>query len=138
MKKIFTLFAGLLMTVAIFAADRRPVVTVKKAVNYKVVIDGRTYYDNDLTMRLGNLGYGRHTIQVFEMRRGGIFSRERMLSAATFKIERDDLNIKIDRYGKIQIREKNRRFDDDRDWNDRDWNDHDNRDRDYRKNDNRF
>ena len=127
MKKIFTLFAGLLMTVALFAADRRPVVTVKKEMNYKIVIDGRTYFDNDMIMKLSNLSYGRHTIKVFEINRRGFFSRERLVASSAFRLDNDDLRITINRFGKIDIREKRSygRFDrDDRDWNDRD--DHDN------------
>ncbi|HEV7782156.1 MAG TPA: hypothetical protein VGO58_12870 [Chitinophagaceae bacterium] len=115
MKKIFTLFAGLLMSVALFAADRRPVVTVKKAMNYKIVIDGRSYFDNDMTMKLSNLQYGRHTIKVYEIKKG-LFARERMVAAAAFKLDRDDVTIKIDRFGKIDIKEK----DNDRGWNGRD------------------
>lgn len=122
MKKMFTLFAGLLMTVALFAADRRPVVTVKKEANFKIVIDGKTYFDNDMTMKLSNLGYGRHTIKVYAMDKRGIFSRERLVSTAAFRVDNDDLRITVNRLGKIEIKErKNRgRFDkNDRDWNDR-------------------
>jgi hypothetical protein len=123
MKKIFTLFAGLLMTVALFAADRRPVVTVKKEANFKIVIDGKTYFDNDMTMRLSNLSYGRHTIKVYEINRRGFFSRERLVASSTFRLDNDDLRIRIDRFGKMEIREKKNfgRFErDDNDWNDRD------------------
>jgi hypothetical protein len=135
MKKIFTLFAGLFMTIALFAADRRPVVTVKKEMNYKVVIDGRTYFDNDMIMKLNNLSYGRHSIRVYEINRRGFFSRERLVASTTFRLDNDDLRIKIDRFGKIEIREKKNygRFErDNKGWNDEDWNDRD--DRDYRDN----
>ncbi len=142
MKKMFTLFAGLLMTVALFAADRRPVVTVKKEMNYKVVIDGRTYFDNDMTMRLSNLQYGRHTIKVYEINRRGFFSRERLVAVSAFRLDNNDLRIRIDRFGKISIQEKRNfgRFErDDNDWNDnRGWDNHDNRGYDNRDDHNRF
>ena len=119
MKKIFTLFAGLLMTVAVFAADRRPTVTVNSSRNYKIVIDGRSYFgSNFMSINLDNNygsfdsygnSYGRqgsriHTIKVYELRRG-FFVRERLVDAATFMVGRDDILIKVDMFGQIRIRE---------------------------------
>jgi hypothetical protein len=43
MKKIFTLVVASFMTVALFAADRRPSVTLTADKKYEVVIDGRSY-----------------------------------------------------------------------------------------------
>lgn len=130
MKKIFTLVAGLLMTVLVFAADRRPTVTVNSQKNYKIVIDGRAYFGSNAGLSLRNLYDGRHTIQVFEMR-GGMYGRrsfERMIASSVFRIDRRDVVINIDYFGNINIRElKNHgRFD----RRDNDWNDHDGRDRD--------
>lgn len=143
MKKIFTLFAGLLMTVAVFAADRRPTVTIKSSRNYKVVIDGRTFFGDFNTIRLDDLsggygggygggnggGYGnrdfsvkRHTIKVYEMSRG-LFRRERMVDAASFIASRNDIMIVVDGMGQIHIREMagNNRYDNN-DRNDNHWN----------------
>ena len=151
MKKIFTLFAGLLMAAAVFAADHRPTVFVNSSRNYKLVIDGRTYFgssfmainlDNSFGNSYGNYGsYGSydrrvsrmHTIKVYELRRG-FFVRERLVDAATFMVGRNDIMIKIDPFGQIRIREMKDfgRYDrndrDGRGWNDRDgrsWNEMD-------------
>lgn len=125
MKRIFTLFTALLLTVALFAADRRPVVTVNSSKNYKIVIDGRSYYSNDRNIRLANLNNGRHTIKVFEMKRMGYNQRERLVAATSFHVNRKNVHINIDRFGNINIREvrNNGRFDNDRDWDDRDYRD---------------
>ncbi|MFN8289498.1 MAG: hypothetical protein U0U70_04530 [Chitinophagaceae bacterium] len=137
MKKIFTLFVGLLLTAAVFAADRRPTLTVTSQKNYKIVIDGRTYFSSNMTIRLSDL-YGnrydnRHSIQVFEMRKGFFTNRERMVASTSFYVNNKDLFINIDWFGRISIKEMRGpgRFDrDDRD--DHDWNrDNDRRDRDH-------
>lgn len=121
MKRIFTLFAALFVTVALFAADRRPVVTLNSSKNYKIVIDGRSYYSNDKSIKLANLHNGRHSIKVFEMKRVGYNQREKLVAATTFQVNRKNVQIYIDRFGNINIREarNNGRFDNDRDWDDR-------------------
>lgn len=114
------------MTVLVFAADRRPTVTVNSMKNYKIVIDGRAYFGSNSSISLYNLYDGRHTIQVFEMR-GSIYGRrrpvERMIASSVFRVDRKDVVINIDFFGNISIREikKYRRYD---------RNDHDDRDRD--------
>ena len=121
MKRIFTLLAALFVTVALFAADRRPVVTVNSSKNYKIVIDGRSYYSNDRSIKLTTLHNGRHNIKVFEMKRVGYNQRERLVAATTFQVNRKNVHIHIDRFGNINIREvrNNGRFNNDRDWDDR-------------------
>ncbi len=161
MKKIFTLVAGTLLTAAVFAADHRPMVTLINNGNFRVVIDGKSYFGNNMTVRLDNYysnpygdfygnsnfygsgysnNYGdRHTIKVFEMRRG-FFVRERLVDATTFQVGRNDLMIHIDRFGSIDIREMRGfgRFDRDyRGWDNRDNRGWDNRSQDNRGWDNR-
>lgn len=146
MKKIFTLFAGLLMTVALFAADRRPTITVSSDKNYKIVIDGKAYFGSYINIRpedfCGNRFDGRHSIQVFEMRRGFWNSRERMVASSSFFLSNRDILIKIDWFGNIRFREMggHRRYDryDDYDRRDRDFDrrDNDQRDRDFDRRDN--
>lgn len=157
MKKIFTLIAGLLMAAAVFAADHRPSVMVRSSKNYKIVIDGRSFFTNSNTIRLDNFYVGRHTIKVYEMRRGYFGRRERLVDAAAFEVRRNDVMINVDFFGNISIRERrsygrydrdergydrNER-DDRRDWDDehdrRNWdNDQDRRDWGRNDNDNRF
>ena len=132
MKKIFTFFAVTLLTLSLFAADRRPVVKINSDKNYKFVIDGRTYFGSDLTLSLDHFNGGRHSIKVFEMKRGYYGSREKLVAATTFQLDRNDVMINIGWSGNISIREKRGggRFDNDRNpWNDRDGH---NRDRDGR------
>jgi hypothetical protein len=146
MKKIFTLMTGLLLTLAVMAADRGPDLTVRMSRNYKVVIDGRTLYSNGSTLRVNHLPRGYHTIQVFEVRNTGFFGqKQRMVNSSSFRMGKEDIKIFIDMQGRINIlKDKEyRRFDrtDDRTWDNRDWNDrsrdNDNRPIDPRDNDDR-
>lgn len=120
MKKIITLVSFLLLAISLMAADRRPVVTVNSMTNYKIVIDGRPYFSNNNSIRISHLQSGRHSIQVFEMRRGYFERRERLVASTSFGLRKHDIKIMIDRFGNISIREKkrNNRFDRD-DWDDR-------------------
>jgi len=108
MKKIFTLVAALFLTVALFAADRRPVIKLNNNNNYKVVIDGRTYFGDDINIRPDYFLRGKHTVKVYEMKRGFFGRTERLVNATTFFMDRDDIFIRIDRNGGIIVREENR------------------------------
>ncbi len=108
MKKIFTLFAALFLTVALFAADRRPVIKLNNNNNYKVVIDGRTYFGDDINIHPDYFLRGKHTVKVYEMKRGFFGRTERLVNATTFFMDRDDVVIRIDRNGGIIVREENR------------------------------
>lgn len=105
MKKIFTLVAGMLLTAAVFAADRKPVVTVNSNKNYKIVIDGKNYFGDNLTIRLDDHFKRSHSIKVFEMKRSFFGKTEKMVDAAIFQVDRNDVLIKIDFLGNIKIRE---------------------------------
>ena len=108
MKKIFTLFAALFLTVALFAADRRPVIKLNNNNNYKVVIDGRTYFGDDINIHPDYFLRGKHTVKVYEMKRGFFGRTERLVNATTFFMDRDDIVIRIDRNGGIIVREEYR------------------------------
>ena len=145
MKKIFTMCLGLVLTAAVFAADRKPDVTIISMKKYEIVIDGRTYFSNNRMINIENLRNGRHTIQVYEMNSRGfsMFKRKQLVASKSFQLRNNDVKINIDRFGHLTIKED--RFDrddkygkDQRDWdNDRnrdqrdrdDRNDRDNRDR---------
>lgn len=131
MKKIFTLVAGLFLMVAAMAADRRPVVTVNNSKNYKIVIDGKSYFGTNTTISLNNLAMGKHSIKVYEMKKSGYgrMAKEVMTDAATFTVSRNDVSISIDRFGDVtvtEIRDRGRfeRIDNhgrkDNDWNKKD------------------
>lgn len=137
MKKIFTLFAGLFMTIAVFAADRGPLVMLNNdSRQFKVVIDGKSYFGDNIRVDLNQrYGYGdsrMHTIKVYEMR-NGFFQRERLVDATTFYLGKRDLVINVNRFGDVKIQEFKDRGRDR--WNgDDDRRDRDGRDRNDRGN----
>lgn len=118
---------GLVLTAAVFAADRKPDVTIISMKKYEIVIDGKKYSSNGRMMNVENLRNGRHTIQVFEMNNRGFskFKRKQLVASKSFQLRNKDVKITIDRFGHLTITED--RFDrddkygrDNRDWNDRD------------------
>jgi hypothetical protein len=132
MKTILTFAAGLLLTLSTMAADRPPSVTIKSNRNFEIVVDGRTYR-NDNTIRLDRMHPGMHNIKVYERGRG-FFGRMRLVSAKNFFVRNNDLRITVNYSGYVDIDEK--RFDRrDRGWddNDRGWdrNDRDGRNRGF-------
>jgi hypothetical protein len=127
MKKIFTMCLGLALTAAVFAADRKPDVTIISMKKYEIVVDGRTYHNNNRIMNIDNLRKGRHSIQVYEMNNRGfsIFQRKHLVTSKTFQLRNNDVKITIDRFGHLTIAEDRFGRDDkfgkdDRGWNDRD------------------
>ena len=126
MKKIFTMCLGLALTAAVFAADRRPDVTIISMKKYEIVIDGKTYFSNSRMMNIDNLRNGRHSIQVYEMNNRGfsIFQRKHLVTSRSFQLRNNDVKITIDRFGQLTITEDRFGRDDkfgkdDRGWNDR-------------------
>jgi hypothetical protein len=118
LKNIFTLAIATLMTVALFAADRRPSVTLTTAKRYEVVIDGTSYASGMGNMMNVNLiNRKQHTIKVYELR-GGLFSKQkRLVSATTFATNgRKDIAINVNRIGQITVKQdRDVRWDDRRD-----------------------
>lgn len=127
MKKIFTLALGLMLTVAMFAADRRPTVTVTTAKRFAIVIDGRQYFTNGNTINISSLFNGRHDVKVYKMKRGFMMNTRRLVASSSFQLRNRDVNIDIDRFGQLQISES--RFG--RDWNDHDYGMGNDRDHDH-------
>jgi len=131
MKKIFTMCLGLVLTAAVFAANRKPDVTIISMKKYEIVVDGRTYYSNNRMLNIDNLRNGRHTIQVYDMssNRGfSIFQRKRLVASKSFQLRNNDVKITISQFGQLSIIED--RFGrDGRNGNDnRGWDDHNGRD----------
>lgn len=141
MKKIFTMCLGVVLTAAVFAADRKPDVTIISMKKYEIVVDGRTYFSNSRMMNIDNLRNGRHTIQVYEMNNRGfsIFKRKQLVANRSFQLRNNDVKIMIDRFGQLTITEdrfgRNDKFGND----DKGWNDHNNKDQrdDHNGRDNR-
>jgi len=125
MKKIFTMCLGLALTAAVFAADRKPDVTIIAMKKYEIVVDGKTYFSNNRMMSIDNLRNGRHTIQVYEMnnRSFSIFKRKQMVASESFQLRNNDVKITIDRFGQLTITEDrfsrdNRYGNDNKGWDD--------------------
>ena len=126
MKKIFTLVLGLMFTVAMFAADRRPTVTVTSTKRYAIVIDGKQYFTNGNTISISSLFNGRHDVKVYKMKRGFFMNTRKLVASSNFQLRNSDVKINIDRLGQLQISES--RFG--RDWNDHDYEKGNDRDHD--------
>jgi len=104
MKKIFTLVLGLTLALVMFAADRRPVVTVNAPKEYEIVIDGNRYQTNyGNTISISNMFNGRHDIKVYEMRPGFFMRSKRLVASSAFQLRNSDVQINIDRFGQLQI-----------------------------------
>jgi hypothetical protein len=134
MKTILTLAAGLLLTLSTFAADHNPTVTIKSKRDYMIVVDGRTF-QNDNTIRL-DMRRGMHNIKIYERGRG-FFGRMRLISTKNFFVKNNDLRITVGFNGFVDIDERgyDRRDRNDRGWdNDRDWDRNDRNDRGYDRN----
>jgi hypothetical protein len=126
MKTVLTFVAGLLLTLTTMAADRPPSVTIKSNRNFEIVVDGRTYR-NDNTIRLDRMHRGMHSIKVYERSRG-FFGRMRLVSAKNFIVKNNDLRITVGYNGYVNIDERgydrrgrdrdrnDRGYDNDRDW----------------------
>jgi hypothetical protein len=137
MKKLLTLAAVCLITIGAMAAERFPSVTIKSKRNFEIVVDGRTYRDNDNTIRLDRMRKGMHTIKVYERSRGLFGTRMRLVSSKNFFLRNDDIRITVNRSGFVDIDEVGYgrgRNSNDRDWDrndrNRDWD----RDNDYERN----
>lgn len=100
---MFTLIAGLLLTAAVFAADHRPVVTINSEKNFRVVIDGKSYFGTASAIKIANLSAGTHSIRVYEMKRGLFDRGEKLVSSTTFKMGRKDMKIRIDNFGRVTV-----------------------------------
>ena len=121
---------GLALTAVVFAADRKPDVTIISMKRYEIVVDGRAYFSNNKIMNIDNLRNGRHTIQVYEMNNRGfsIFKRKQLVTSRMFQLRNNDVKIMIDRFGQLTITE-NRFGRDDKYGNDnRGWDDHNGKD----------
>ncbi len=127
MKKIFTLALGLMLTVAMFAADRKPTVTVTSAKRYAIVIDGKQYLTNGNTINISSLFNGRHDVKVYKMNRGFFMNTRRLVASSSFQLRNSDVKINIDRFGQLQISQS--KFG--RDWNDHDYGKGNDRRRDH-------
>jgi hypothetical protein len=117
MKKIFTLFASLFLTLALLAADRpKSMLTITSAdqSDIRVVIDGRRFEPNDNQMRIRDMQPGYHSIKVYRERNFGIFTifgqrYDVVFSNSMFIKPQTNVIISIDRFGRAQVFENRMR-----------------------------
>jgi hypothetical protein len=118
MKKIFTLVAATLFTAVVFAADRKPVVTVTASKNYEIVIDGKSYFSSSNTMSISSLYNGQHNIKVYQVSKGFFSKRKKLVSTSSFQLRGNDMDICLDFRGQISITEQKPVFE--KRWDDKD------------------
>lgn len=95
-----------LITIASFAAEHRPSVTVRTLGNFEVVIDGRTYAGNGI-MAVDLSRGNQHLVQVYERKAGGFFGarRKKLVTSTTFLSSRNDISITVDFRGQVHVDE---------------------------------
>ena len=107
MKKLFTLVSAVLLTATAFARQPQVVITTDGNIlsQYEVTIDGRIYTGNTVT--IPDLNQGRHTVEVYEVKRATIFGNKRrtLISSQQFYLGNNDVQIDVDRNGQVRIRE---------------------------------
>ena len=103
MKKISTLILAGLMTMAVSAAERQPMVTVNNTSNnYEVMIDGQTY-NNGNSATIPNMAQGTHRVEVYQVVKK-LFAKQRTLvSSSNFELGNNDVTINVDQNGQLRI-----------------------------------
>ena len=134
MKNIFTLVLGFLMAASAFAADAAGRVAVYFTGNsdYQVYIDGRGYSSyNSNRIYLNDMRPGQHSIDVYAVKKNNKRSSRPVYSTSFVVRPQTDLNIVVDRNGRVQFDEQRSN---NRNWNNRDdrrSNDHNDQNRGY-------
>jgi hypothetical protein len=114
MKTIFTLFASLLVSVSLLAADLRPksAITIKSfdRGDIRVVIDGRRFEPNDNYLRIQSLEAGYHNVKIYRQRNIGMFNVFGRMYEIVFNNSiavrpRTNVLIFVDRFGKTTVNE---------------------------------
>jgi hypothetical protein len=112
MNKVYILVFALLLSATVFAerprSGRLTIATYDNA-SIRVEIDGRRYSERDNTIRINNINPGHHSIQVYRMTSGDIFSRsrERLIYSTSLYVKPEyQVDIYIDRAGRADVRER--------------------------------
>jgi hypothetical protein len=128
MKRISTLLASLILSIAVFAAAKPKNSLVIQSLDnarVRVVIDGRRFEPNDNTMRISGLENGIHQVKIYKEKTNGMFGifgkRYEVVFNSSVSIKpRSNMSILIDRYGRATVNDnrKNNGWSgrDDRDW----------------------
>ena len=122
MKTIFTLLLATIFTTSAFAYDEgRLTITVSTPSDVQVMIDNRTYRLDDNSVILNNVRAGQHTIQVYRgrgnNRNNGNKNRNNrndILYSSTIYVKPNyDVDIMINRFGKVLVDERDLRYSND-------------------------
>jgi len=112
MKTIFTLFASLFMSIAVFAAKNNTILTIKSAdqADISVVLDGKRFSPNDNSVMIQGLENGSHYVKVYRAMNNGIFNvfgrrYELVYDAAVSMKNNRHLFITIERNGRVSMME---------------------------------
>ena len=104
MKKIAVLIVSSLLLITFSATAQR--VIVRSNGNYEVSIDGRYYNTNTNNATISNLRQGSHSVQVYQVSRGGLFGlgkRRTLVSSSGFNLMYNDVMIDVDAYGQLRV-----------------------------------
>src|SRR5687767_10007926 len=123
MKTIFTLLFATIFSASAFAyGGGKLTITFTAKSNVQVVIDGRTYQQNDNMIVLNEIDPGNHRIQIYKAKRNGNSrnrnDRNELLYSTTVQVKPNyHVDIMVNRFGKALIDERslraNGRWDDD-------------------------
>ncbi|MES2429696.1 MAG: DUF4476 domain-containing protein [Bacteroidota bacterium] len=131
MKRTFTLLTTLLLSVAMYALPKQSTVTISTASNknFVVYIDNKQYRVTDNAVELNNLSTGYHTLKIYQQQKNGKKNNQsnrinnlQLIYNNSFNVKPQyDIDIMINRFGKVLIDEQYMTNDNDNDrWNDRD------------------
>lgn len=127
MKTIFTLLLATVLSSSAFAYNEgRLTVTFAGNTNVQVVIDGRSFHQQDNSILLDNIQPGQHSIQIYRSRANGRYQNNRnsrpsrndlIYSSSVYVKPNHHVDVMINRFGKALVDERamNSRMDDD--WN---------------------
>ena len=117
MKTIFTLFATLMMSIAVMAAPKddarqQSMLTVLSADrgDIRVIIDGRRFEPNDNYLRIQSIDAGYHDVKVYVEKNTGLFTifgkRYEVVFSKSIMIKpRTALTLQVDRFGSASVKE---------------------------------
>jgi hypothetical protein len=149
MKTVFTLLLATIVTSAFAYGESRLTINVSGNRNVQVIVDGRTYRDNDNRFVFNNVNAGNHSIQVYSVEQSNYQGRSRqrvssrlLYSSTVYVRPSTSMELKVNRSGKATIRQtelynRNDRRNDDRRYDDHLDGDGDYRDDTYRRHDDR-
>ena len=102
MKKISTFILAGLLTMAVSAAERQPMVTVNTTNDYEVQIDGQTY-NNGNSGTIPNMVQGTHRVEVYQVTKQLFGKRRTLVSTSSFELRDNDVTINVDQNGQLRI-----------------------------------